>query len=560
MRRRQFIYAAGSSLVALQSNRANQAAYASSSAESISSEQSFQFRAYLPNGEPLPKHPLNQLYFLTLEDEPLPDPERTVTDGLLVSQSPSQWPVAIGLKLPVEGFGDITVYADNMGRGFMPEDVLLGNVPSGGISSGERSLEEMPSENRALVLNRAFARDRIARVTEALSNWRAQGYRFSESISQTLEEAQALFQKAEQKDTRSTQIRFWNDALAQALWAGEALALSRARQRISRMADPRRRFKFGCNAFAHPAAGQDYDRHFEVLFNYATLPFYWGSFEPEQGKPRFDQVNQRLRWLERAGITPKGHPLVWFHDVSVPEWIREQPYENVKAALRQRILEIVCYYGDRIPYYDVINEAHGIPWGNELNYNSEQFLELTRLACEVTREANPRIQRIVNSCCLWARQVALFGPPMQSPYQYIKACLQADIPFEIIGLQLYYRNQDLFEIDRMLDRFTVFGKPIHITEMATPSSTGIHENSQLGEARGLWHAPWSETIQADWVESIYTLAYSKPEFEAVTWWDFSDQNTFWPFGGLLNEANQPKEAYYRLQNLKQSWGLADIRR
>ncbi|MEM7796481.1 MAG: endo-1,4-beta-xylanase [Cyanobacteria bacterium P01_C01_bin.118] len=421
-----------------------------------SAEQWLHCRAYLPNGEPLPAASIDKLYFLTLDDEPLFDPERTIEDGILVSKAPPQWPVAIALQLPVDGFGDITVYADNRGRGFMPGDFPL-------------------------VLNRVFARDRIARVTRALSHWQTQGYRFSKTIYQTLEKAQDFFQKAEQSSARSTQIRFWNDALSQALWAGEDLALSRARQRIAR-SEPRLGFKFGCNAFAHPAAGPDYDRYFEALFNYATVPFYWRSFETEQGNPRFDRVDQQVAWLEKAGISPKGHPLVWFHAIGVPNWIREQPYPQLKEALRQRILEITRYYGDRIPYYDVINEAHGVPWGNELNYNDEQFLDLTRMACNTVREGNPNVQRVVNSCCLWARQVALFGPPTQSPFQYVKACLQAGIPFEVIGLQLYYSHQDMFEIDRMLDRFTSFGKPVHITEMSTSSETGIDENSQLGEA------------------------------------------------------------------------------
>ncbi|MBT9314561.1 endo-1,4-beta-xylanase [Leptothoe spongobia] len=525
MQRRQFIYAAGSSLVALQSHRLLYPAHAST-------DQSFQCRAYLPNGEPLPEASLAKLYFLSLQDEPLPNPERTVENGLLVSQSPLQWPVVIALQLPVAGFGDVTVYADNKGQGFMPGDFPL-------------------------VLNRAFACDRIARVTQTLSHWQAQGYHFSATIHQTLETAQDLFQTAEHHDTLSGQIRGWNDALSQALWAGENLALSRARQRIAR-GEPRLDFKFGCNAFAHPSAGPKYDRYFTDLFNYATVPFYWRSFEPEQGNPRFDRVDQQVAWLENAGITPKGHPLVWFHEIGVPNWIREQPYNQVKESLRQRILEIIHHYGDRIPYYDVINEAHGVPWGNELNYDNEQFLDLTRMACDVVREGNPKAQRVVNSCCLWARQVALLGPSVQSPFQYVKACLKANIPFEVIGLQLYYTHQDMFEIDRMLDRFTTFGKPIHITEMSTSSSTGMDENSQLGAARGLWHAPWSETVQADWVEQIYTLAYSKPEVEAVTWWDLSDKNTFWPFGGLLNEANQPKRAYYRLQGLKKLWGLAEL--
>ncbi|NEQ49923.1 MAG: 1,4-beta-xylanase [Leptolyngbya sp. SIO3F4] len=524
LRRRQFIYLAGSSLATLQSHRLIHPVYAS-----ISTEQSFQCRAYLPNGNPLPKESLNRLYFLTLQDEPLPNPERTVEDGLLVSLDPPQWPVAIALQLPVEGFGDITVYADNRGQGFMPGDFPL-------------------------VLNRVFARDRIARVIHTLSHWQTQGYRFSKTTYQALEKAQDLFQKAEQHNTLSTQIRFWNDALSLALWAGEELALSRARQRIAG-SEPRQSFKFGCNAFAHPSAGPNYDRYFEALFNYATVPFYWGRFETEQGNPRFDRVDRQVTWLENAGITPKGHPLVWFHDISVPSWIRDQSYNRVKQALRQRILEIIRHYSDRIPYYDVINEAHVVPWGNELNYNNDQFLDLTRMACDAVREGNPKTQRIVNSCCLWARQVALFGPPNQSPYQYVKACLEANIPFEIIGLQLYYSHQDMFEIDRMLDRFITFGKPIHITEMSTSSNTGIDDNSQLGEARGLWHAPWTETIQADWVEQIYTLAYSKPEVEAITWWDLSDTNTFWPFGGLLNELNRPKRSYYRLQGMKQAWGL-----
>ena len=31
---------------------------------------------------------------------------------------------------------------------------------------------------------------------------------------------------------------------------------------------------------------------------------------------------------------------------------------------------------------------------------------------------------------------------------------------------------------------------------------------------------------------------------------------FWPFGGLLQQDMQPKEAYHRLLKLKQTWGLA----
>jgi GH35 family endo-1,4-beta-xylanase len=524
MQRRYFLYVAGSSLVALQSDRCLQSTYAF-----IKTDQSIEIRAFFPHGELFPKDSLKRLYFLTLQDEPLPSPEYSVEDGLLVCRAPSRLPVSIALQFHVDGFGNITLYADNQGQGFTPGDFPV-------------------------VLNQAFARDRIHRVTRTLFQWQAQGYRFPEMIHQRLEKAQTLFQQGEESNTLTAKIRFWNDSLSQALWAGEELSLSRARQRIVG-SEPRHGFKFGCNAFAHPSSGPDYDRYFEALFNYATVPFYWNSFEPEPGSPGFDQVDQQINWLQNAGITPKGHPLVWFHQASVPDWIRDRPYGAVKAALRQRILDITRYYEDRILYYDVINEAHGVPWANELGYDDEQLLDLTRMACNAAKQGNPKLQRIINNCCLWARQVALNGPPIRSPFQYMQACQEANISFEIIGLQLYYPHQDIFEIDRMLDRFTVFGKPIHITEMAVSSNTGTDEDSLLGKAYGLWHAPWNETIQADWAEQVYTLAYSKPEIEAVTWWDFSDNNTFWPFGGLLNDENQPKLAYYRLQTLLQSWGL-----
>jgi hypothetical protein len=66
---------------------------------------------------------------------------------------------------------------------------------------------------------------------------------------------------------------------------------------------------------------------------------------------------------------------------------------------------------------------------------------------------------------------------------------------------------------------------------------------------GWWHRPWDPEIQADWVEQFYTIAASKPQVGAVTWWNLSDRRTFWPHGGLLDSANQPKPAYHRLLRL-----------
>lgn len=520
MRRRTILQLGGSVGIGLALSRA-------SVADAAASRLSLKMQAWLPDGTPLSRHALNQLYFLDLQQEPLPNPPRQVKVGCLWSAVPSAMPFAIALRLPVSGFGEVVLYADRQGQGLTPKDFPLN-------------------------LNLAFAQTRIQRVQVAFRQWQRMGFTFTAEMEDRLEEAIAALRRAEATTTHVAQIYACNTALAASLWLGEQLVFAKAQQTIGRYQSSRT-FRFGCNAFGYPQAGPEYERYFRQVFNFATVPFYWKPFEPQQGKPEFAQRDQVVSWLERNGITPKGHPLAWFHEVGVPDWVRNQPYAELKRLLHQRIVEVVAHYGDRIPYYDVINEAHGAPWANLLNYTPEQFLELTQLAATAAHQANPRIVRILNCCCLWGEAVAYYPPPQRSPYQYLKACIAAGIPFEVIGLQLYYPDQDFFEMDRLLERFGQLGKPLHITELGVSSATGIDAQSLLQDARGLWHAPWSETIQADWVEQLYTLCYSKPYIEAISWWDFSDQSCFWPFGGLLDQHMRPKAALYRLRTLLAQW-------
>jgi endo-1,4-beta-xylanase len=163
------------------------------------------------------------------------------------------------------------------------------------------------------------------------------------------------------------------------------------------------------------------------------------------------------------------------------------------------------------------------------------------------------VYRIINSCCTWGENVSYHQPPQHSPLEYLQTCLQAGIEFEAIGLQLYYPDRDLFEIDRQLERFSQLGKPIHITELGVSSATTIDELSYLKEPIGRWRSVWSEAIQGDWVEQFYTLCYSKSYIKAISWWDLTDNGNFWPHGGLVNQYLTPKLAYERLKNLIQTW-------
>ena len=85
------------------------------------------------------------------------------------------------------------------------------------------------------------------------------------------------------------------------------------------------------NALASGEAGSAYGQAFAErwfdLFNMATMPFYWGTFEPSEGQPRADALMTASRWFQDQGVVVKGHPLVW-HTVQ-PKWLLGKPLEHV---------------------------------------------------------------------------------------------------------------------------------------------------------------------------------------------------------------------------------------
>jgi GH35 family endo-1,4-beta-xylanase len=138
--------------------------------------------------------------------------------------------------------------------------------------------------------------------------------------------------------------------------------------------------------------------------------------------------------------------------------------------------------------------------------------------------------------------------------EYLELLAERDVQYDVVGVQLYHGGRghwvrDMADHSALLDQFAAIGKPVHITEMQTPSSTekaGDVLGFDVGNA-GWWHRPWDPETQADWVEQIYRVAISKPAVHAVSWWSFSDRESFWPHGGLLDREDQPKPSYYRLK-------------
>ena len=112
----------------------------------------------------------------------------------------------------------------------------------------------------------------------------------------------------------------------------------------------------------------------------------------------------------------------------------------------------------------------------------------------------------------------------------------------------------------MTERLEKYGRPVQITEIGAtsgPTAESIASGElPLPELPYSWHRHWDEELQAEWLEQIYTVLYSKPWIEAINWYDFVDPYSFIDNGGLLaSPAGEPKPAYRRLERLEKEWGI-----
>jgi len=494
-------------------------------------------RAYASDGQPLPQRAYGSLYLTDLARNPL-RLRPTFDDGAAVLADPPDTPFAVIMQLRVDGFGRVYVVADNGGHGYAGDE-------------GELSL------------NYEFAASRLATVQAAFDEGEQEDCDFPAELGERLQRAaDALDRAMPLLNEPSRCILDCDESLRESLWAGEQVVFERARHEIANRGK-RDDFLFGCNCFGYPRHGDEYARLFAELLNFATLPFYSQSLRDPQQRSRFyEGIDTMLQWTQRSAITAKGHPLVWFHRAGLPQEVRSNSFEEIEALSRSGIREIVTRYARQIDIWDVINEAHD--WGNELGYSQEQLLHMTRMAAETTKQANPGAVAIVNNCTPFGEYVSrgrtYFGEvkrPMRAPIEYLHDCMDAEIDFDVVGVQLYYPGYDMLEISRLLDRFGALGKPVHVTELGVSSATGPDPTAHNKQPSGAyWHGEWSEAIQADWIEQFYTLCYSKPYIDAITWWDFADKGHFWPHGGFLRPDMTPKPCYDRLKALLASWGHA----
>lgn len=318
-----------------------------------------------------------------------------------------------------------------------------------------------------------------------------------------------------------------------------------------RITQTRHKFLFGCNIFKlgrcrTPADNAAYEKRFAELLNFATLPFYWWNYERRRGEPEDERTSEIIRWCQQQEITTKGHPLAW--NYVDPPWLKDVPEEAMQLQMK-RIGRCVRKFAGGIDIWDVVNEA--------AHYDREQLKkrapiltgaisemgvgQYIRAAFRAARQANPRATLLINDY----RTDAVYPDKVIS--QLVDE--SGNPLYDVIGIQShmhggYWGAGRTWEV---CERFARFGKPLHFTETTVVS----------GPKKGSTWAttPDGERRQAERVTEFYTVLFSHPAVEAITWWDFTDQNAWQGApAGLVRDDMTPKPAYEQLHGLiKDKW-------
>ena len=317
-------------------------------------------------------------------------------------------------------------------------------------------------------------------------------------------------------------------------------------------------FLFGCGAFdaVELMRTQDGQKHSFLqermdkwlkLFNYGTLPFYWGRYEPVEGKTVFPETMAAARWLREKGVQVKGHPLCW-HTACAP-WLMQYSNEEILRRQLERIRRDVGAFRGIIGLWDVINEVVIMPvfdkYDNAITRICKELgrVPLVKEVFAAAKETDPDAVLLIND----------FNT--SKAYEHlIEDLLEAGVPISAIGIQSHQHQGywGLEKLNDVLERYSRFNLPIHFTENTLisgeimPAHIVDLNDWQVDE----WPStPEGEDRQAREISEMYTVLFSHPLVEAITTWDFNDGCWLKAPSGFVHQDNSEKPSYHALNGL-----------
>jgi len=428
---------------------------------------------------------------------------------------------------------------------------------------GELSLQTtlLPERIEPYLLTVELARHRLMTLYSKLEEWAMFDLEPQHAVSKRGNQARDLFimSLCLMQDQPVKAYQTAQESLTVAIDATEELALAHSRLLMDR------RVETGALPKAPIGCGVCMDHTNDRLragaaesFDFLQLPTPWRQLSPQEGENKWEQLDNWVNWLTQAKAPAIAGPLISFEPSNLPDWlyIWEHDYDTAREMVYEHVERVVNRYKDRIFVWNVVSGLHV---NSHFTFNFEQLMDLTRMTTMLVKKLQPNGKVLIELRQPFGEYYATNQRSIP-PLMYADLVVQSGIQFDAFGVRLLVGQavsgqytRDLMQVSQLLDQFSPFNKPVHLT-LAAPSDTVTQmmiPASETGEpidpVSGHWRRPWSPQVQSHWLEAVFQVAVSKPFVDAIAWQELADHpNIELPLGGLLNDECVPKESLRRL--------------
>ena len=299
-------------------------------------------------------------------------------------------------------------------------------------------------------------------------------------------------------------------------------------------------------------------------FDFLSLPIPWRDLAPEEGEYDWDELDEWIEWAHHHDIHLMVGPLISFEPDHLPDWlyIWEHDYDTVRHLIYDHIQCVIDRYRENIFTWNVVSGLHV---NKHFTFTFEQIMDLTRMATTCVKEMQPSAKTIVEIQQPFGEYYST-NPRSIPPLMYANLSVQSGIQFDVLSIKLLMGQatagqyvRDLMQISNLLDLFSLFGKPLHLTaampsDPVTPMMIASPDlNVPIDANCGYWHQPSSPAVQSHWLEALLLIATSRPYVKSVTWHELMDHPDIeLPLAGLISENLQPKLSFLRAINFRTS--------
>jgi hypothetical protein len=477
------------------------------------------------NGKPADKFTLNGAYLFGTDGIAIRRAQISFKNGIIACNKPNLETAGVALLWPIAGFGKV----------LLPTTCL-------------------PEKNHLYNLNVEMARAKLMQIINKREDWSY--FDETDSSDKLSKEARDLLVQAVQNISDAPLAsKLADEALKKATVFSEKLATTQAQALFNTRAKNHGfgRGCLGCRVDLGQINNPRYIEKLLELFSFVTVPVNWSHIESHKGRYDFSTLDACINMLGKRKLAICAGPLLCFSKKYLPRWLVQSQvgFEKVREAAYQFVSRVAARYSGIIHAWRIISGLNAL---NHFGFSFEQVLEMTRAANMAVKQRSDRAVRIIEITNPWGEYYATTSNSIP-PLVYVDMVVQSGINFDAFGLQMRFgKNQagmhvrDMMQISSVLDYFGTVAKPLYVTDVEVPSQkgSGLHE----GEAAGVWHEEWGQSLQAQWIEQFYNIALSKPFVDTVTYSNLIDaKDSAVPHGGLLTGRLEPKKSFHVVEEL-----------